>query len=178
MKQKTLLTIAILLALPFGAWADTLTITNDDKQHIASTAYVKGAYNDAITEVNTKLDKFDQEITNHLVTDDDAMSLGLGELAAQAENIDSVIQEVEGPGEFNGITIPSTSAVLKIVNDASAEIMEDIDDMDTALVARINELESGVYTALNNKRVEIYTTWDNDNAKRQVAFVNASAQGQ
>ena len=56
--KKQILTIAILAALPFGAWADTLTITNDDKQHIASTAYVKGAYNDAMNAVDGKQNKF------------------------------------------------------------------------------------------------------------------------
>jgi len=55
--KKQILTIAILAALPFGAWADTLTITNDDKQHIASTAYVKGAYNDAMNAVSDKQNK-------------------------------------------------------------------------------------------------------------------------
>ena len=59
MKTKTLLTIAILLALPFGAWADELTITNADKQHIASTAYVKGAYNDAMAAVSDKQNKLE-----------------------------------------------------------------------------------------------------------------------
>lgn len=81
MKTKILLPIAIIAALPFTANADyTYTITNtparvanngnvtkadytgpyqiatigdDDDEHIASTAYVKGAYNDTIAAINT-----------------------------------------------------------------------------------------------------------------------------
>ena len=106
MKTKTIFSIA-LIALPLTALADpvvsvgpaavpsngtaviatanppyqTLTPTNDDKSHIASTAYVKGAYNDSIAAVNKVADTvsdlsgtvddllemaetFDEEITN------------------------------------------------------------------------------------------------------------------
>ena len=80
MTKHTLLSIAIMAALPFGAMADrtyistdtparvavdgtvtmalysgpyvTATINDDDDEHIASTAYVKGAYNDAIAAIN------------------------------------------------------------------------------------------------------------------------------
>ena len=81
MKTKTIFSIA-LIALPLTALADpvvsvgpaavpsngtavvatanppyqTLTPTNDDKSHIASTAYVKGAYNDSIAAVNKVAD--------------------------------------------------------------------------------------------------------------------------
>ena len=78
--KKSLLTIAIMLALPLTANATytynntntpaavanngtvtmatasgpymTATIGDDDDEHIASTAYVKGAYNDSIAAVN------------------------------------------------------------------------------------------------------------------------------
>ena len=77
--KKTLLSIAIIAVLPFGAMADytynyvntpakvanngtvtmasyppyaIATIEADDAEHIASTAYVKGAYNDAIAAIN------------------------------------------------------------------------------------------------------------------------------
>ena len=79
MKTKTIFSIALIATLPLTAMADnpvvsvgpaavpsngtaviatanppyqTLTPTNDDKSHIASTAYVKGAYNDSIAAVN------------------------------------------------------------------------------------------------------------------------------
>jgi len=72
--MKKVLSITFMLLLPFGAMADvgpaeftgngapviadnippyaTVEITNDDMAHIASTAYVKGAYNDTIAAMN------------------------------------------------------------------------------------------------------------------------------
>jgi len=73
--MKKLLLITFMLVLPFGVMADpqvgpaeysgnnpvvatgyapyaTAEITNANKQQIASTAYVKGAYNDTIAAVN------------------------------------------------------------------------------------------------------------------------------
>ena len=74
MKIKQILILAIIAILPLGAMADvgpagfsgsgdpvvadnpppyaTVEITNNDRQHIASTAYVKGAYNDTIAAMN------------------------------------------------------------------------------------------------------------------------------
>ncbi len=83
MNKKTLLTLAIIALLPITAHADYVynevdhptpvsynggtvtmasstgpyriaTIDDNDDEHIASTAYVKGAYNDAIAAINTK----------------------------------------------------------------------------------------------------------------------------
>ena len=76
MKTTTILSLAILATLPFAANAtdpigpaavpsngtavvatanppyQTVTVGANDNSHIASTAYVKGAYNDAIAAVN------------------------------------------------------------------------------------------------------------------------------
>ena len=80
MHTKTLLTITLIVALPLTVMADftynenyniphvdgngtvyiagdggpyqTMNISNEDKNHIASTAYVKGAYNDAVAMIN------------------------------------------------------------------------------------------------------------------------------
>ena len=49
------------------------TIENDDLQHIASTAYVKGAYNDAIAGIN-KLNSYKQS-SLYLHTDDNDYSI-------------------------------------------------------------------------------------------------------
>ncbi len=82
--MKPLLTLAIIAALPCVSMADytynyvsspalvpqngtvtmasyngpytTATITNADAEHIATTAYVKGAYNDTIAGLNQKQD--------------------------------------------------------------------------------------------------------------------------
>ena len=80
MTTKIPLLFTIIALLPFGVWADytynyvttpaqvvpngtvtrasalgpytIATIEDDDAEHIASTAYVKGAYNDAIAAIN------------------------------------------------------------------------------------------------------------------------------
>lgn len=57
-----------------------------------------------------------------------------------------------------GKNLISAGSTLDIVRGAGEALQANIDT---------------VQTALNNKRVEIYTTWNNDNAKQQVAFVNA-----
>ena len=84
MKTKTaILSVAIIAALPFTAMADwvgpaeydgerpvvahgeppyeTATISEHDDEHIATTAYVKGAYNDAIAAIN-RLDDTKQTV--------------------------------------------------------------------------------------------------------------------
>lgn len=92
MKTKTLIPLAIMLALPITAMADITpvrdgdhvplsdyqapyvitTIGNDDTEHIATTAYVKGAYNDAIIAVNTA----HQELYNYMSgVQDETMAL-------------------------------------------------------------------------------------------------------
>lgn len=92
MKIKQIASIAIIAALPFVANAEqtwnsvdvtprvgangivtaafagpyaTITPTQDDETHIATTAYVKGAYNGAIAAINTVQDnKQDQLYTS------------------------------------------------------------------------------------------------------------------
>ena len=97
MNTKKLLSIAIMLALPLGAnagytyvsqstpakvpsngtviWAShggpyvTATIEADDDEHIASTAYVKGAYNDTIAGLNNKQDLLINSLTDDVISD-------------------------------------------------------------------------------------------------------------
>ncbi len=81
MKTKNIILSAIIATLPFGAWAENISgamypapvhetnltpapttnalapfgrvnIDTDDQSHVATTAYVKGAYNSAIAGVN------------------------------------------------------------------------------------------------------------------------------
>ena len=86
MRKQTILSLAVIATLPLTAHADITyvqtdtpafvgksgtaniatdtppyeiaEITNDDATHIASTAYVKGAYNDAIAGMNKAYDIF------------------------------------------------------------------------------------------------------------------------
>ena len=95
MKTTTILSLAILATLPFAANAtdpigpaavpsngtavvatanppyQTVTVGANDNSHIASTAYVKGAYNDAIAAVNKvdseKQDKLESPDSNEPV---------------------------------------------------------------------------------------------------------------
>ncbi len=83
-KTKRIAVIAIIAALPFAVNATTrvgpvgdvesgfvvatdrypyvsVESTRDDESHIATTAYVKGAYNDAVAAIN-KLGEVKQEI--------------------------------------------------------------------------------------------------------------------
>ena len=205
MKTKTILSIAIMAALPFGAHADpvgpaavpangtpvvatanapyvTQTPTAADATHIASTAYVKGAYNDAIAAVNkVDADKQDKLVSfgnnnamynkvfggNLTGFGDPLLNNGDDGYAAMKDDIARQLSDNKtgNPDE----TLISTGAVFNIVRDVGQYLDGKIDyEIDT-----VQSSVSGVQTALNNKRVEIYTTWENDNAKQQVAFVNA-----
>ena len=84
MKTKNIILSAIIATLPFAAWAENISgamytapvhydnnhpapttnaiapfgrvnIDTDDQSHVATTAYVKGAYNSAIAAVNSAL---------------------------------------------------------------------------------------------------------------------------
>ena len=158
MTTKPRLTLAIMLALPFGANATgpapfdwdsdddpvvatttapyaTVTPEAHADEHIASTKYVIGAYNDLIAGMN----RIDEEKQNTLIhrtnNGDDAMM---------------------------------SSLVRTHVNDVS-----DHSELVSGLAVK-NAIDS-VDSKIDNKRVEIYTTWENDSAKTQVAFVNAPA---
>ena len=104
--KKQILTLAILATLPLTAMADdpigpaavpanetpvvatsdapyqTVTVGNDDKSHIASTAYVKGAYNDTIAainkvadDVNTVADDLSSQVAS-VINDSDTLIKG------------------------------------------------------------------------------------------------------
>ena len=204
MKTKTILSIAIMAALPFGAHADpvgpaavpangtavvatasapyvTQTPTAADATHIASTAYVKGAYNDAIAAVNKVANTVDGKqaqlvnagnnnaMYNKVLGD---VRTGLGtmlidgeddEYAAMADDI--AVYLSDGASSNPDEILISTGAVFNIIREAGQYLKDEIDTVESSA--------SDMQTALNNKRVEIYTTWENDNAKQQVAFVNA-----
>ena len=168
--KKQILTLAIIATLPLTAMADnpvvsvgpaavpangtavvatanppyqTLTPTNDEKSHIASTAYVKGAYNDAIAAVNkvaTGVEAKQDEIVN-IDTGNAMQPIALG-MAAW----DDIVRTMFHDGA-NTILYDNELASLFVSG--------------TALAAAINTLH-GI------SQVEVYTTWDNDNASRGV----------
>ena len=204
MKTKTILSIAIMAALPFGAHADpvgpaavpangtavvatanapyvTQTPTAADATHIASTAYVKGAYNDAIAAVNKVANTVDGKQAQLVDEGNHAMyntvmsnvSTGFGRELIDANDDEyeqireHIAQQLTDADTGNpDETLISTGAVLNIVREVGRHLL---DDEIPVVQGSVNTVQ----TALNNKRVEIYTTWENDNAKQQVALVTA-----
>ena len=166
---KTLLSIAIIAALPFTAHAtqtivetntpaavgangtvkkaaayapyQTATIGEHDDEHIATTAYVKGAYNDAIAAVN----KVDDSKQNKLIAA--ATDNPMNSYVQTSENI---VEEVE------------------YLLDGDLSPIVDLDDYLLSaggVLAAIQELyQNGV--------VEIRTTWGNESATAPVQLKN------
>ena len=141
---KTILTMAVIAALPFGAMAENISgamynapatadtnhpapttqadapygranIDTADQEHIATTAYVKGAYNSAIAAVNSVIP------------------------------INDVTRE---PMQTNVISSEEMVDVL---------IYRDISGTDRNLISA-----GAVADGILRQRVEIYTTWDDD----------------
>ena len=210
--KKQILSIAIIAILPFGAYADpavsvgpaavpsngtavvatanppyqTLTPTNDDKQHIASTAYVKGAYNDSIAAVNKVADMV-EDLTDYVTGDfNDLVADKQNKLTSMTGN--EISTDVLSGADYHDLgqnlaNLQDDEEFEAFYDDIANYIGEDLDDVlisagTTMYLIRgaAGTAESNANNELNRKRVEIYTTWDNDNAKKQVAFVNASAQ--
>ncbi len=177
---KTILTFAVISALPMVVYADyvyneinrpvpvsynggtvtipeeappyeTLEVTNDDASHIASTAYVKGAYNEAIAAVN---------MSDKLIREDvDLMFETLQpKLLHTVSGVGHPI-EIEVQGWLWNNDYPTVDPDVTLVN-----------------MTAVRNAITDVNTTISNKRVEIYTTWDNDNAKTEVPFVTASGQ--
>ena len=135
--MKKLLSIAIISILPFAANADytynyintpdnvpangtvtvahdgpyqIATITNDDSGHIASTAYVKGAYNDAIAAINTLNDR---------LLPSSGMSISGVFLSDEiSEAIENVINSDETAGNYDD-TFLSAGGVLAAIQDVA-----------------------------------------------------------
>ena len=184
--KKSMLSIAIIAILPFGAYAtdpvgpvavpsngtavvatanppyQTLTPTNEDKQHIASTAYVKGAYNDSIAAINKvnydKQDKLYNDNGNEIESN----------VIPAIDMVDDTIEAVRDLVD-NGESLTDIS--LSLDSGAFGERLTTIGGVISAVVAGADVLN----TKLNSKRVRIYTTWDNDTsaATRLVEFETA-----
>ena len=214
MKATRILSIAIIAALPMMAHATdpvvavgpahassnavvatanapyvTVTPSQADESHIATTAYVKGAYNDTIAAVNNVANTVDgkqgklmnmestpQPISNNVLSSN-ALTLGstedvgfwignstlANELHVTEDEYASMVYDIEHEiGVDLDNTLPTTETVYKLIRGAGHAMYKNAQ----------NDINT-VQTALNNKRVEIYTTWDDDTAKQQVAFVNA-----
>ena len=176
MKTKsTLLSIAIIAALPFTANAENISgdmyvapqeadanhpapTTNTDvgahfgrinidvadQEHVATTAYVKGAYNSAIAAVNAISDAKQDLLYNNQTGA--VMSGG----AWGTEVVDDMLSDMDA-----GTMLQGTLSML-----------------DTGYISA-----AGVLTGIKSQRVKIYTTWGNDTsaATAEVPFVTASS---
>ena len=157
--KKTLLSIAIIVALPITANAtgpahdsgnspvvataiapyQTVTPGAHEDEHIASTAYVIGAYNDAIAAVN----RVNDDKQNKLFYDD--------------------IED--GQGYSNQFMV------------GSAEFLEALAEGDTENLDVSNLVtEKAVATGILSQRVMVYTTWEDDtaNGTTQVPLTTAA----
>ena len=168
---RTLLSIAIIATLPFGAMAENISgamytapsaadtnhpapttdanpsygrvnIDTTDQEHIATTAYVKGAYNSAIAAVNTvALSKVDNN------------------------NFDNTIT-----GLYNHIDNDIRGDLESQINDKVS--FEDYDTQMVNVYGAIGEVADTIET----KRITIYTTWNDDSANATAQVALSSAQ--
>ena len=191
---RTLISLAIILALPFSANAtgpahdsgnspvvatasapyQTVTPDAHADEHIASTAYVIGAYNDAIAAVNKvdsdKQDKLmntestPQPISNNVISGGDVVTAF--KLYVAAPEFMYALPEISSDLNINfNDSLMTAGATVEVINAGLLQI-------DSAIDSALDYMADDLF----NKRVEIYTTWDDDTEKTQVAFVDASAQ--
>ncbi len=130
-------------------------VTNEptvaDQTHIATTAYVKGAYNDAIAAVN----KVDDSLRGDINNKQDKLVVG--------ENV-KVDNQVLGINDF---VMPTLGFAI---NDDVDSFYEGDDKLVTSSAVAAVMKEYHMYitdpnnNGIANTRVRIYTTWDNDTA--------------
>ena len=184
MKTKTILSLAIMLALPFGAMAENISgamynsptaadtnhpapttgagapygrvnIDTADQEHIATTAYVKGAYNSAIAAVNKMND--DKQ----------------GKFNIEGDTNSVISSEVLG-----GLTLPQIMQSVSL----ERELLFTDSNLDNMLVTAtgvingIAEAAGIVRDEVNEKRVTIYTTWNDDSASATTQVELSTAQ--
>ena len=182
--KNTLLSIAIIAALPFTANAtqtivetntpaavgangtvkkaadsgpyQTATIGEHDDEHIATTAYVKGAYNDAIAAVN----KVDADKQNQLYNGNMKIT-GI----QNADEFAAIVDDVVRDRIMNGTSVSSISSSLQSavgnVLPTSAGVVEGIMAAaefvnDNIYDAKQDKLYSGDSTAISNLVVPAY----------------------
>ena len=126
---------------PYGR----IDIDTADQDHIASTAYVKGAYNSAIAAVN----KMNVEKQGQLLTMDDSEII---QRFVRGYIGDALVDYVFGD-EDEREAILRESGYRKSMASEQAVMM-------------------GIADVVDNQRVTVYTTWENDNATMPVKLSN------
>ena len=208
MKAKRILSIAIIAALPFGANAtdpvgpsavpsngtpvvatasapyQTVTPVAHADEHIASTKYVIGAYNDAIAAVN----KVNSDKQNKIMTFVDGQNVPIDPYVEQVvtnqaltipsskavrDAIDEVIDNTQDKfilasngGSVNEVVLDKPEFSNEIRNGSIANMVSE----DYRLVTA-----GAVADVFASQRATIYTTWDT-NATTQVPLTFVPAQ--
>ena len=126
--------------------------TAADQTHIATTAYVKGAYNDTIAAINAVA----HDVDDLNATKQNTMTAFVNGVEYGVD--DTVMNEDEFAGRIAAADFVNAEAKL-VTGKAVADALADRD------------------TALANKRVKIYTTWDDDrdSATTEVSLVTATS---
>ncbi len=179
MNTKRIVLSAIIAALPFSAMAENISgamyvapaaetnltpapttnayfpygrinIDTDDQEHIATTAYVKGAYNSAIAAVN----KTTENVLGYVNDELDGLNYeldGKQDRLLTISNNDPIDTYVLDEFEFN-------AGIQDLVGGVglSGTVADD------ALVTA-KAVVTGMQTYVNSKTVPIYTTWDTNN---------------
>ncbi len=211
MKSTQILSIAIIAALPFAARAENISgamytapstantnhpapttqagapfgridIDTADQEHIATTAYVKGAYNSAIAAANnvanladTKQAKLtnadDDEISSEVLstsTDMDGDFIGMGHvISTQSDNdFDSVYSAISDDLGNLDEQLMTAGAVLQLVHGASKDVRDSVSDTITDITGDM----------IDAQRVTIYTTWNDDSASATTQVELSTAQ--
>ncbi len=172
MNTKRIISIAIMFTLPVMAHAENISgamytapahadtnhpapttqanasygrinIDTADQEHIATTAYVKGAYNSAIAAVNK-------------------VAVGVGE---KQDVLTTASDESIQPFVIDEAYMLD---ILQAINDIDmfGEAISTYDDM----LITAKGAAAGITGYVNSKGVEIYTTWDDDEATTDVAL--------
>ncbi len=188
---KTLLSIAVIVALPFAAHAENISgamytapahydtnhpapttsadplygrvnIDTADQEHIATTAYVKGAYNSAIAAVN-KVTEFAIETAV-----EETMKVVDQQQYASYRDLDYKQDRLEyEEGANGGGYVVGSGNFLDALRDNDIENNYYDGFYDSSLISA-----KAVAEGILSQRVDIYTTWDS-NATTQVALSTA-----
>ena len=182
MNKKRIVSLAIWLTLPFAANATdpvvavgpahassnaviatasapyvTVTPSTADESHIATTAYVKGAYNDAIAAVNNVAGDV-TTLTNNMDDKQDKLEDGSG------NSIDHVI----GAPEMDDVVRQSINGGESLV---AVQAAGEDPFFETGVVSGAGVL-SAISGYMAGAGVEIYTTWDDDDATTGLLLQN------
>ena len=189
---KTLLSIAVIAALPFAANATdpvvavgpahassnpvvatanapyvTVTPTQADESHIATTAYVKGAYNDAIAAVNNVANTVDgkqaqlvngygNEIYSNVL--DGGTGIGANLVSATDEEVGYMFEDIarqmtNGESGDPDDILMTAGATMTIISEAGQELKSDLADKQDKLVAVSGSGNNKTTTPINAELV-------------------------